>query len=253
VGGKPRFGQIATYNPNTQQLTPIDNTFGWEWAANPTNTNQIAFRESIINEGWNRLDSDANSVTQVATFDGTNFQTDFEAPPGYDFHWSPNGEYIAYSTRGLSGENCPSCLRGIVFASVANGNTSEFLMPQDQNVVLPVGWLPTTVSPPTTCELGFTIASGDTTAFVSAIESANNTLDPDTICLADNGSYTLTSDLGNDTGLPLITSDITIEGNNATLTCDVAAPNFRLIQVESTGTLTLNDLTISNGNGGWFD
>jgi hypothetical protein len=99
-----------------------------------------------------------------------------------------------------------------------------------------------------TCDPSFTIANGDIATLISAIESANGTPEPDTICLANNGNYVLNSDLGNNTGLPLITSDITIEGNNATLTRDVVAPNFRLIQIESTGMLTLNDLTLSNGD-----
>jgi hypothetical protein len=90
----------------------------------------------------------------------------------------------------------------------------------------------------------FTIADGDTAALINAITTANGTPEPDTICLAEGGTYTFTAAYGSSTALPQITSDITIEGNNATLTRSGAAPNFRLIQIESTGTLTLNDLTL---------
>jgi WD40 repeat protein len=95
-----------------------------------------------------------------------------------------------------------------------------------------------------TCDPVFTIADGDTAALISAITTANGTPEADTICLAENGTYTFTAAYGSSTALPQITSDITIEGNNATLTRSGAAPNFRLIQIESTGTLTLNDLTL---------
>jgi len=49
------------------------------------------------------------------------------------------------------------------------------------------------------------------------------------------------------TGLPPISTPITIEGNNATIQRHVGAPNFRILFVTSTGDLTLNDLSIHNG------
>jgi WD40 repeat protein len=99
-----------------------------------------------------------------------------------------------------------------------------------------------------TCDPAFTIADGDTTALISAITTANGTPEADTICLAESGTYTFTAAYSGSNALPPITSEITFDGNNATLTRDVAAPEFRLIQVESAGTLTLNDLTLSNGD-----
>ena len=50
------------------------------------------------------------------------------------------------------------------------------------------------------------------------------------------------------TGLPVITSQITIEGNGAKITRKGAAPPFRLIAVGATGDLTLDKITLSDGN-----
>jgi hypothetical protein len=82
----------------------------------------------------------------------------------------------------------------------------------------------------------------------------------DTINLAAGSTYTLTDkdpDGGPDglTGLPSITSQITINGNGATIQRDpsYACPeddgssDFRIFHVGSGGNLTLNDLTVSNG------
>jgi hypothetical protein len=58
----------------------------------------------------------------------------------------------------------------------------------------------------------------DTPMLISAIDTANGTPEPDTICLAEGGTYTFTAAYGCSNALPKITSEITIEGNNATLT-----------------------------------
>ncbi len=49
------------------------------------------------------------------------------------------------------------------------------------------------------------------------------------------------------TGLPLITGNITIEGNSATITRSKKAFDFRLMAVASGGSLTLNDVKMSGG------
>jgi hypothetical protein len=53
----------------------------------------------------------------------------------------------------------------------------------------------------------------------------------------------------NSNGLPIITSDITINGNGGTIErfSEEPPPNFRLFEVATTGTLQLNDVTIRNG------
>ncbi|HXK29337.1 MAG TPA: right-handed parallel beta-helix repeat-containing protein [Candidatus Binatia bacterium] len=53
---------------------------------------------------------------------------------------------------------------------------------------------------------------------------------------------------GDPTGLPLITSAITIEGNGAKITRKKSSPNFRLMAVGPTGDLDLENLTLSGGS-----
>ena len=83
----------------------------------------------------------------------------------------------------------------------------------------------------------------------------------DIINLAAGGTYTLTTEdndepLGDGpNGLPPVTSQITINGNGATIQRDpsYACPvddgssDFRIFHVDNPGDLTLNDLTVSNG------
>lgn len=72
----------------------------------------------------------------------------------------------------------------------------------------------------------------------------------DTIILPLNDSFTV-SDFHEDfqgyTGLPVIAAEITIEGNGSTIQMDAAAiDDFRLLAVNSTGDLTIDDLTIQD-------
>ncbi len=94
----------------------------------------------------------------------------------------------------------------------------------------------------------FTIAASDTPTLISTITTANGSGNPTTICLADDSTYTLTTENNILNGLPIITGDITIEGNNATITRDVNAPDFHFFEVVTGAKLTLNDLTLSNGD-----
>src|SRR6185369_7518159 len=48
-----------------------------------------------------------------------------------------------------------------------------------------------------------------------------------------------------DTGLPVITTKITIQGNGAKITRSKNAPPFRLIAVSNSGDLTLEHVTLS--------
>ncbi len=114
-----------------------------------------------------------------------------------------------------------------------------------------------------TVDDGFVIVddSDDKCSLREAIINANeggmihNDCDPgspyaDTITLPPNGTFTLTDIHGDyydsDTGLPLITSEITIEGNGATIKRDAVA-GFRLLAVGSGGKLTIKDTTLSGG------
>jgi hypothetical protein len=73
---------------------------------------------------------------------------------------------------------------------------------------------------------------------------------PDTIVLPANSTQTLTRVINTDfgaTGLPLILSDITIEGNGSTIRRASSAPRFRILAVGTNGDLTLLDTTVRGG------
>ena len=79
---------------------------------------------------------------------------------------------------------------------------------------------------------------GDVTSLATAIDAANAAAGPDTIQLGTGCTYTFTNaDISNGwygpNALPPIASDITIEGNGATLLRGAAAPQFRFFFVLS--------------------
>jgi hypothetical protein len=104
-----------------------------------------------------------------------------------------------------------------------------------------------TATPVVSCDLS--IPAEDIDALISAIADANKSDTATTICLTES-TYNLT-EVNNETdgsnGLPSITSDITIIGNGATITRDLEAPAFRILHVTARGSLTLEDVTLSNG------
>ncbi len=65
------------------------------------------------------------------------------------------------------------------------------------------------------------------------------------LSFVDNASY------GNN-GLPIITSDITINGNGATIQREAGAPSFRILHVGLNASLAINDLRISGGRPGAY-
>jgi len=92
----------------------------------------------------------------------------------------------------------------------------------------------------------------DAGALVAAIHSANAKGAATTLVLAADCTYALRA-VNNNTkganGLPVITGAMTIVGNRAVIDrgTDPATPPFRLFFVDTTGDLTLRDLTIRNG------
>src|SRR5581483_4671722 len=103
-------------------------------------------------------------------------------------------------------------------------------------------------------------------SFFEAIRNANDTVNgmvhidcaagnpagADTIVLP-KGTQTLTRAYNTaygTTGVLLITSEITIQGNNTKIIRKKGSPQFRLFTVAATGDLTLNGVTLSGGNGG---
>jgi hypothetical protein len=141
-------------------------------------------------------------------------------------------------------------------------------------------WLPvllvsaTCAEPPPTASVAqavdIPVACGNTAQLIDAIRTANGTAGADTIVLQDC-DYELTAPAADDdlgfwfgpNGLPLITSDITIAGNGATIRRATAGgtPAFRIFAVAGAGAtipgtdpvyppagaLTLRDLTLDNG------
>jgi hypothetical protein len=107
----------------------------------------------------------------------------------------------------------------------------------------------------------FDVADGDVQGLIDAIHAANaastqeaarSIAAPAVINLAADGNYTLTevnnTFLGAN-GLPLITGTMIINGNGATIARSSAAgtPEFRILRAQSGSTLTLRDLTLTNG------
>ncbi|MGH7961533.1 MAG: hypothetical protein ACRERD_06855, partial [Candidatus Binatia bacterium] len=97
------------------------------------------------------------------------------------------------------------------------------------------------------------VAASDEAGLIQAINDANSETGifggTDTIVL-QNSTFTLTTE-NNDTygrtGLPVISSSIIIQGNGSTITRDPTATLFRIITVDNTATLTVQDTTISGG------
>ena len=75
----------------------------------------------------------------------------------------------------------------------------------------------------------------------------------DTIELASAADYVLDQvfmSYDGPNGLPLVASEITVEGNGSTIERFADASQFRLIAVTPTGALELRDLTLRNGDAG---
>jgi len=90
------------------------------------------------------------------------------------------------------------------------------------------------------------------TALVAAVNAAN-AAGGGTVTLTAGCTYTLTAGNGNDgvngpDGLPIITTPITFSGNADVITRASTAPAFRIVQVASSGGITLDAVTVSGGN-----
>ncbi len=101
----------------------------------------------------------------------------------------------------------------------------------------------------------FNVAAGDVygpNGLVAAINAANANTEADTINLTPGSMYTLTAVdnvfVNGPNGLPVIRSEISINGNGASIQRDNNSPTFRIFQVYPPGKMSLNGLTVSNGN-----
>jgi len=82
--------------------------------------------------------------------------------------------------------------------------------------------------------------------------TAGNLNGPDTVSLPNGGDFVLTAPHNSQngpTGLPVITSSMTIEGHGATIRRSTATgtPDFRILDVDAGVTLTIRDTTIRDG------
>ena len=98
------------------------------------------------------------------------------------------------------------------------------------------------------CSLEEAIQAANTDTAVDACPAGSGA---DVIALATGATYTLIiadNTTNGPTGLPIITSAITIEGNGATITRSAASgtPAFRMAAVEPGADLTVSNLTVSN-------
>jgi hypothetical protein len=107
--------------------------------------------------------------------------------------------------------------------------------------------------------LAATIPVGGNCTLVDAITAANNDA-PTGGCPAGSGADTIVLPPGSTqavavvnniyngpNGLPLIASEITIQGQRSTIQRENGAPEFRLFEVANTGDLTLQDTTVTGG------
>lgn len=94
----------------------------------------------------------------------------------------------------------------------------------------------------------------DSVALVTAVANANGTPEADTLELAAGCYYPLTAPHNtpaNPNGLPLITTEIAIDGNGATIFRQ-SPEEFRILFVTGTGSLSLSDVTVQNGRENGF-
>jgi hypothetical protein len=100
----------------------------------------------------------------------------------------------------------------------------------------------------TTCTLAEAIRSANTDSVQGSCSAGSGA---DTLVLGAGSTHTLTTvedTTYGPTGLPLVTSTITIAGNGSTIERGAGAPQFRLLAVGCGGNLALQDLTLTGGH-----
>jgi hypothetical protein len=97
------------------------------------------------------------------------------------------------------------------------------------------------------CRLRDAITAANTSSHVGGCDGSGGA--PFIVELHANVEYRLTVIDNNNNGLPVINTDITINGHNSKITrsFDIVTPYFRLFQVSGTGFLTLNEVWVING------
>ena len=119
-------------------------------------------------------------------------------------------------------------------------------------IITLVTWLSLFLSSVPAYPAVFNISSGNVAGLIAAINAANSSGEENTIKL-EPGTYTLTSvynKLLGITGLPVITSVLRINGGGAESTIierDSSAAAFRILQIGTSGKVTLVGLTVRGG------
>ena len=123
-----------------------------------------------------------------------------------------------------------------------------------------------TLRPPAAHASNITVAAGEVAVSANgqcslreAIINANNDAATHVDCVAGSGADIITlpssatfaiadsyASYSGNTGLPQVTTHITVEGNGSTIDRN-SATEFRLFAISSAGNLTLNDLTLTDG------
>ncbi len=94
------------------------------------------------------------------------------------------------------------------------------------------------------------IAAGDVAGLIQALDDANSIAQPNVINLAPGATYVLTApdnDTNGPNGLPVLLSNITINGNGAVIEGAGSTP-FRLFSISSGANVVLDNLTIEQGS-----
>ena len=184
-----------------------------------------------------------NSITGVCQVPG--HQTDSVNVAACDFG---GGCSAVVSVPGLVGMTLDDALASLDQAGFSAGTITRVI-----SAVFPAGEV-TDQAPAVTAtmpegssvnlvvSLGLTIPDNDVGKLATAITEANQTPGPDTIQLYPGATYVLTSPL------PVITSEIVIEGAGAIIDGD---GKYRVLNVlklfTNTASLTVNDLTVTRG------
>ena len=90
---------------------------------------------------------------QVATLVAGNLSVSSHLSPGCDLSWSPNGKYLAYSTRSAPFTTCHSSIQALDFFDRISGQIVQFQFTTEPNAILDLaGWVlvqPSSTSTPT--------------------------------------------------------------------------------------------------------
>ena len=179
------------------------------------------------------------SATLTSTFTPT-FTSTFTLTPTAAFTPTPTATFTPTDTPTFTPTN--------TFTPTFTPTPTETFTPSPTFTLTATETFTPTFTPTPSVICTATIAASDALGLVNAINAANgNGNSADTVCLTANSTYSFFSATSS-IALPSITTPITIVGNSAILERGGGAPNFRLFNVTTSGSLTLQNVTLRNGN-----